>query len=936
MKKIFAIIIFLSSLLSQIKAQDTCFVAVRIDNEKTPFVVKTDKGENPSGLIVKGVNGDNYLYTNRKYIKIINESDEHLRDKESGRYRVITFDKGNATTLDYSVVDGNWAFVEKKVNNFVNMIYFGGDMHENTFTFLLENNQNYKRVLRTRGSFGDFDGLKSIDVIVSPAEGNDSVFSFAESERVDTIKLKPNQTLKQISATRGRYGILNAIRTNDDVQDTKFSYRNSNGEFEEDNYSVRNATIFTAGDELNVSYPCTISIEYSYLEGDGNVQTDVKSIYVEVEEDLLESSTTWIWIVITLLLIGGIGFYFYRRYQMKKAGLIPETDREKIARLQKEVATHTATIKDLESRETNLLSDKKALQDKVEALNTNLAVSRQETKDKTTESDGYKNALDNLQIHTNDLQSKLDQSLERIRVFESDEVLHKLTKEVADTKAAAEKEISEVKQAAANEIAEVKDASAKEIAVIKETAAKEIAETKANADATVTETKEAAAKEVAEIKAEAEEVMLKAKETAETLINKTKAEAEALVTETKATAEAEVSKTKADAEFIVNKTKSETETLLNNTERNANAAILKTKENAAAEIAAITEKYTTELTETKANAETIVSETKAAAARKIAETKETAAREIAETKETAAREVAETKVNAEAAIAAITAKSNAEVAEVKETAAREIAETKAEAEAAIAEARTNADTIASKVKAETAAEIEEIEAKAEKAIAQEKERTREAYESISAADNKYIEFIKSSVDKIKQNVVTLQEEIANSPFDNNHKNVINHLSMKFIGFTQWFDKNIVIAQATEHCTKEEIEEKLLNELLPTLTNNYSWVTELVRFYSYTSINRLFTEEFRKCYVPVDSVQLAYTETTTLFGKLGVTLYLPHLFVDDFNKELHKMNNAPLINGFFPQGYIEFKAENRGLIYDLLRPGYSINGIVQQLPEVSVF
>lgn len=874
MNKIIAIIALTICFFCQAKAQDTCVVAVRIDNKTIPFEIKTDPDGHPSGFITKGVNGDIFLYTNRPIIKFLNESSDDMRNKITGEYRVLFFDKGNATTFDYTnkTENGKWTFAESKAKNFINQIYFGNDIHENSFTFILENNQNYVRKIHTRSTFGEFDGLKNIDITISSAEGNDSIFTFKESDKVDTLLIPSSSMIKKIAATRGRNGILNAISANDAKLNTKYTYRNKEGIFDEDNYSVRSATLTTEDENIELSFPCTLSIEYSYLEGDNNVQVDHRIIYID-QYDEVESSKAWLWILLALLVIGGIGGYYYRRYQLKKAGIIPETDAEKVVRLQKEVDTHTATIKDLQKTESNLLFDKENLQKQVAGLNSDLSVSRQETKAKAVESDGFRDALAKLQEHTDDLQKKFDNALERIKVFENDEVskentrLHNYIEELNQQHAAA---LVSVKAASDAEISAIKSKFSEEIAAIQSKCTEEINAIKAETSDEIARIKDTSAKEIEAIKTQAEQE----------------------VESTKNNAAQEVESVKANADSIVKTTKA----------------------NAEAEVNAANEKASREIAEAKSNADNIVKETIAKAEAEISETKANAEKVIAETKANADNVVAETKANAE----------------------NEVTTAKANAESAIAEANEKAENAISEVKANAEKEIAEVKESCEKRIEEEKEKTRQANDVIVKAGDEYIQYLKSSIDKIYEQITILQSENAQSPLDNNHKNVINHLSLKFTSFRQWFEKTIVSAQEEKHLGKKEIEETMINELVPALSNNYSWITELIRFYSYSAISRQFSEEFRKSFVPVDYIASSFAESCTLFGKIGVTLHLPHLFVDDFNSELHKINNTPLINSYYPQGFIEYKTENKGLIYDLLRPGYSINGVMKQLPEVCVF
>lgn len=1054
MKKFIAIFSIITSIFCSAKAQDTCFVALRIDNKTAPFEVKNDKDGRPSGFLTKGANGDIYLYTNRPYIKVINESGSEMRNKLTGEYRVITFENGSATTYDYSnKVEGKkWAFVEKKVKNFQNMIYFGGDIKENTFWFQLENNANYRRTFRTRSVFGEFDGLKSIDIAVVTPEGNDSVFSFGDSEKVDTLILTSGSSIKKIAATRGRNGLLNSISAGESTLSTKYTYRNTNGTFDEDNYSVRNATLTTTDEALNITFPCVLTVEYSYMEGDNNVQVDRRQIYIDTRDVVEESSSTWIWVLLVLLVLGGIGYYYYRRYQLKKAGIIPETDAEKVVRLQKEVATHTATIKGLEKTEADLLNDKKNLQNEVSKLNNDLQVSRQETKDKADESNSFKDALTKLQHHTNDIQGQLDEANERIKVFESNhehienlalhqqlndlhlemdnqkradaeklrntiaqkdeervkavaekqqELIAAQQKNEAELKAALNMQVDELNASLMKKQQELNEALAKKQQELEETKlllAREKTDALAKLEgesseaynkmkrdlaaqlALLTQARQADLEDhesaIKTLQTQADQIIAQTKEKAASEIAAVKADAETKIAETNSKAAAEVADTKAKAAAEIAETKANAETAINNiTDEKANAL-----QQAAALLAATKADYEKRLADTVANADKTVADTKASADKAVADAKAYAERTVteirtnastavAETRDKALKEIektrneaetqindtlaktsaeladlkakyeaiiADTKAKAEAEVTETKTKAAAEIAETKEKAEAEVAETKANAEAAVNEANENAAREISEAKEKAQAEIARITEDCEKQVADEQEKTRKANEIITKAGDEYIAFLKSTVDKVFEQVSLLQSEASISPLDNNHKNVINHLSLKFTGFHQWFEKNIVQAQATNKWGVREIEDAMRKELIPTLTNNYSWMSELVRFYAYTSINRRFTEEFRKSFVPVDYVKSSYAEACTLFGKLGITLYLPHLFVDDFNQEIHKINNTPLINSYYPQGFIEYRAENRGLIYDMLRPGYSINGEVQQLPEVCVF
>jgi hypothetical protein len=170
--------------------------------------------------------------------------------------------------------------------------------------------------------------------------------------------------------------------------------------------------------------------------------------------------------------------------------------------------------------------------------------------------------------------------------------------------------------------------------------------------------------------------------------------------------------------------------------------------------------------------------------------------------------------------------------------------------------------------------------------------------------------------------------------DNNSHNTTMHMAQKFTSFMNWFDRNILQCEAEESRNVDGLYNLMQDTFRRDLDNSYSWIAELLRISSYSAISPLFLNEFKRSGVPIDSMKIAASETVALLGRYGISLIMPHLFVDDFERDNFKLNNAPLINAFYPQGFNEQEVARRGVIYDMIRPGYAIGGQVQKVPEVS--
>lgn len=294
--------------------------------------------------------------------------------------------------------------------------------------------------------------------------------------------------------------------------------------------------------------------------------------------------------------------------------------------------------------------------------------------------------------------------------------------------------------------------------------------------------------------------------------------------------------------------------------------------------------------------------------------------------------VAETKANER--VAAAENMANKRLAEVQITAEQKIAAIKAEAEQKIAEAETAAEQ---KVAAAESAATQKIQEGMEAATAEvEKAKTlaNQVSEQLLQPLQISRDGLQSSLALIEEHIVQMREGVDAFNADNNYHNTTMHLAQKFTSFINWFDRNILQGEANEARDVEGLYRLMQDTFRRDLENTYSWVAELLRISSYSAISPLFLNEIKRSGIPVDSLKVAASETIALLGRYGITLIIPNLFVDDFERENYKLNNAPLINSFYPKGFKEQMVAKRGVIYDMIRPGYAIGGQLQKVPEVS--
>ena len=340
----------------------------------------------------------------------------------------------------------------------------------------------------------------------------------------------------------------------------------------------------------------------------------------------------------------------------------------------------------------------------------------------------------------------------------------------------------------------------------------------------------------------------------------------------------------------------------------------------------------------EADAAQRISAAEADAAQRISATEAEAAQKVSAAEEQASHRIADAEANAQQQIAATKA-------DAERRAEAAIAEARKEAEqqtqAAITAAQTEAQTAIEACQTEAQASIATAQAQAQCCMAEAAAQVEVANQTASELRNQLQMPLQISRNGLQGSLVLIEDHIKimaegaeNSNADNNYHNIMMHINQKFSGFINWFERNIMEGEAPESKQIDSFHSYMQQLFRRELENNYSWVAELLRISSYSAISPLFVEEFRRSGIPVENLKVAASETIAMLGRYGITPIIPNLFVDEFNAESYKLNNAPLINAFYPRGFKEQMVAKRGVVYDMIKAGYAIDGHVQRVPEVS--
>ncbi len=236
--------------------------------------------------------------------------------------------------------------------------------------------------------------------------------------------------------------------------------------------------------------------------------------------------------------------------------------------------------------------------------------------------------------------------------------------------------------------------------------------------------------------------------------------------------------------------------------------------------------------------------------------------------------------------------------------------------------------------AEAQQKLSQITEAANAEVATYKQRVLEFEAMVAQPLKSSRENLRSSLMLIAEQIQLLKENVESLNSDNNYHNTTVHMAIKFSQFMQWFDKTVMKDEEGAIRSTSDLCALMQNELRNAIENNYSWASELLRINAYSGISPLFLTEAKRSGILIENMHIAVAELIGLLGKYGITVVIPNLFVDDFSADNYKLNNAPLINSFYPHGFKEQEMAKRGVIYDVIHPGYSVDGVVQKVPEVS--
>ncbi len=293
--------------------------------------------------------------------------------------------------------------------------------------------------------------------------------------------------------------------------------------------------------------------------------------------------------------------------------------------------------------------------------------------------------------------------------------------------------------------------------------------------------------------------------------------------------------------------------------------------------------------------------------------------QLAQLQQESAQQVVAVKQAAQQQIDQLQQEKLQQIAALQQEKAEQIAAIEQAAQQQVAEAQQQAQQIAEAANQDVA-KYKERAAALESQIAQPLKTSREG--------------LRASLLLIAEQIQQLKDNVESHNADNNYHNTTVHMSIKFAQFMQWFDKTVMQDEAGAIQSAGDLYKLMQEELRNAIENNYSWVSELIRVNAYSGISPMFLSEAKRSGILIENMHIAVAETVGLLGRYGITLVIPHLFVDDFDVDHYKLNNAPLINSFYPHGFKEQEMAKRGVIYDVIRPGYSLDGVLQKVPEVS--
>ena len=873
---------------------DTCFVAICIDSADKPYTVESANG------LLKTEGTSNVLYTTSPIIKIVNKSTNNAKSPE-GNYAMIKFDKGKATVYDYSTKGGDGkkkTFQPVSANNFTNFIYFRLDGVKNTtLAFRLPSNKDYSKAgpLQVRIA----DGTAPADV-------------------------------------REKFGIAAASVTSEEVVEGEGS-ENQGSEVAPTQKPKKNAM-------------------------------DERSTWIDTLQSILTA-------LIAFAIAAIICYYLYNRLKKKPGKEKGPQEAAKPVTPQPKKSEKTVEKKVDQPRKDNFVKAEPAKKQEAEKpaakQETNVAAVAPQIKivEKIVKVPVEKIVEKRVEVPVEKIVEKIVEKRVEVPV---EKIVEKIVKVEVPVEKIVEKPVPMVNLSDKEANAEIQRQvdSLRTILQQKQqelaTKQQEVNNAKQIANAAIVEAQKNAAKQLeaatAELQKKAAAEIVAAKQETEALRLKSNVEMDKLkksASEGLAAAKTENDSLRKKIADDLAAFNSEKESLLQKAAAELAAAVQK----AANDLANAKQQHSDELNAVRLKSNTDLNAAKQDAQQAIAAAQQSAQQAVAAAQQNAQQAVAAAQRKSDAAIAAAQQKYSDEVAEVQRNADQEIAAIRHKADTEVATLRQKLADVQNEL-AQKSVEVEntvalktaELEIEAEQkiatAVAAAESKAQESMDEAAAkvaAANKKMEHLESqlqlplqiqrdglqsSLGLIEEHIQLMKEGVEAFNADNNYHNTTMHIAQKFDSFMNWFNRNIVNNEAEESRNVDGLYNLMQTTFRRDLENTYSWISELLRISSYSAISPLFLNEFKRSGIPVDSLKIAASETVALMGRYGISLIMPHLFVDDFERDNFKLNNAPLINSFYPKDFKEQEEAKRGVIYDMIRPGYAIGGQVQKVPEVS--
>ena len=908
---------------------DTCFVAICIDSAEKPYTVESANG------LLKTEGRNSVLYTTSPIIKIVNKSTNNAKSSE-GNYAMIKFDKGKATAYDYSTKGGDGKkkiFQPVKTDNFTNFIYFRLDGVKNaTLTFRLPSNKDYSKAgpLQVRIA----DGTAPADVLAKfgiPASGNssDGVASNESGEQgeevvtpsegrsgknamdrrstwVDTLKSILTALIALAMASIICYYLYKEYKKRKDrpKDPTGSPYTEKGGE---------KPAVQTKKDDKIAEKKVAPAKKDAFVKAEPTKPEGEKKGAQDEKKDAAVAPQIKVVEKIVKVPVEKIVKVPVEKIVEKRV----EVPVEKIVEKRVEVPVEKIVEKRVEVPVEKIVEKivEKPVEKIVEKI-VKVEVPVEKIVEKIVEKP--------VPVAGQEVNAEIQRQIESLRT-----ILQQKQQELIEK----QQEVSNAKQIASSAIAEAQKKASQQLeaatADIQKKAAAEIVAAKQETEALRLKTNV----EIENLKKKAAEGLAAAKTENDTLRAKAADELAAVKLEKdsqlqKAAAELAAAVQKGARDLAnakqqhndeMNAVRLKADNDVNEAQQKADAAVAAAQQKAANDMAAARQRADQQISAYKQQTDQQIAAFKQQADEKIAAIQRNADETVAATRQKAAADVDAMRQQ----LAAVQNELEQKSVEVENTLALKTAELEIESEQKITNAVTAAETKAQAAIDEATARVNTIQEEMqnlEYQLQQPLQIQRNGLQSSLALIQEHIQLMKEGVEAFNA--------------DNNYHNTTMHMAQKFTSFMNWFDRNILQCEAEESRNVDGLYNLMQDTFRRDLDNSYSWIAELLRISSYSAISPLFLNEFKRSGVPIDSMKIAASETVALLGRYGISLIMPHLFVDDFERDNFKLNNAPLINAFYPQGFNEQEVARRGVIYDMIRPGYAIGGQVQKVPEVS--